>query len=123
MSDWHESVAKAECLDLWLRLRELEAEFAALEAQHREDLADYGVNVSLNLRLTDEIERLKAAGAKVCEGFDKAIFVRGTSGDDDTAWAIRLMPYLGALAELAGDVAEHRREKLRTGNWEESTDE
>ena len=38
-------------------------------------------------------------------------------------WAgIRTKRARGALAELADDVAELRREKLRTGNWEESTD-
>ena len=40
MDDWHESVAKAECLDLWLRLRRLEAEFAALEAENERLRAD-----------------------------------------------------------------------------------
>ena len=36
MSDWHEHEAKAECLDLRQRVRELEAEFAAAEKENAE---------------------------------------------------------------------------------------
>jgi hypothetical protein len=40
----------------------------------------------------------------VLEGFERGLFVRGTSGDGDPAWAIKLMPYLVALGKLAKEV-------------------
>ena len=55
---------------------------------------------SLAGRAADEIERLREAGAKVVEAFDLAYFVRGIERDGDSAWAIKLFPYLRAIAAL-----------------------
>jgi hypothetical protein len=41
------------------------------------------------------------AAQKVIEGFDKGVFVRDPAGDGDPAWAIKLFPYLRALAVLS----------------------
>lgn len=37
---------------------------------------------------------------KVVEGFDKGIFVRSTAEDTEAGWAMKLAPYLAALAAL-----------------------
>jgi hypothetical protein len=50
--------------------------------------------------LTAELELLREAGATVLRGFDDGAFVRDTRGDGDPAWAIKLLPYLRALAAL-----------------------
>lgn len=72
----------------------LEREFALLDASIERTLAD--------MRAKDaEIARLKAAAAKVCEGFDLGFFVRDISRDSDPAWAIKLFPYIQALGALA----------------------
>lgn len=67
------------------------------------DFAEATERIFENLydKLKIENARLREAGAKVCEGFDQGVFIRSTKGDDDSAWAIRLMPYLRALAALA----------------------
>jgi hypothetical protein len=38
--------------------------------------------------------------ALVLEGFDKGLFVRSTDGDSESGWAMKWLPYLGALARL-----------------------
>jgi hypothetical protein len=47
---------------------------------------------------------VKEAAAKVCEGFDKGIFVRDISKDPDAGWASHVLftiaPYLVALGVL-----------------------
>jgi hypothetical protein len=50
-----------------------------------------------------ELDRLRKAGTKICEGFDKGIFIRSTSGDGESTWAIKLFPYLQALAVFADE--------------------
>jgi hypothetical protein len=50
--------------------------------------------------LEAELELLRKAGATVLRGFDDGAFVRDTRGDGDPAWAIKLLPYLRALAAL-----------------------
>jgi hypothetical protein len=44
---------------------------------------------------------LRDAIHKVLEGFDKEVFIRNTAGDTESAWALKLFPYLRALAVLA----------------------
>jgi hypothetical protein len=54
--------------------------------------------------LLAELEALRTvqdAAAKVCAGFDAAIFVRNTDGDGASDWAIKAFPYLRALGILA----------------------
>ncbi|MES0385792.1 MAG: hypothetical protein ABUJ98_14555 [Hyphomicrobium sp.] len=58
------------------------------------------------IQLADEIERLREAGSKLCEAFDKGIFIRSTKGDGDPAWAIKLLPYLRALAVFAEEESD-----------------
>ena len=41
-----------------------------------------------------------AAAAKVAEGFERNVFGRDTSGDVESGWAIKALPYLQALAVL-----------------------
>ena len=48
-----------------------------------------------------KLAKLREAAATLTEGFDKGIFIRSTAGDFDGAWAIKLFPYLRALAFLA----------------------
>jgi hypothetical protein len=43
---------------------------------------------------------LREAIAKVLEGFDTGVFVRSTDGDADPQWAMKLLPYIQALATL-----------------------
>ena len=45
--------------------------------------------------------------AKVVEGFEKGVFVRDTSRDHESDWAIRVFPYLAALARLAEDLEKN----------------
>jgi hypothetical protein len=54
----------------------------------------------------EEVERLREAGALLGEAFDLGVFVRGTKGDGESDWAIKLLPYLRALAVLVEDVSE-----------------
>jgi hypothetical protein len=58
----------------------------------------------------DEMEtlntKLREAGTKICEAFDKGIFIRSTSEDEDPAWAFKLFPYLRALGVLAENKEE-----------------
>lgn len=37
---------------------------------------------------------------KILDGFEQGIFVRSTRGDEQPGWAIRLAPYLMAMARL-----------------------
>lgn len=46
---------------------------------------------------------LEKAAKTVFEGFEAGMFVRDVHHDDDPAWAIRLVPYIRALAVLAQD--------------------
>ena len=39
--------------------------------------------------------------AKVLEGFDKGVFVRSTDNDHESGWAVKLLPYIGALQRIA----------------------
>lgn len=49
-------------------------------------------------------DELRDAIAKVLEGFEQGIFVRSTESDDDSAWAIKLYPYLRALAVMQEEI-------------------
>lgn len=51
--------------------------------------------------LVSQREELKEAARKVLEGFAADVFVRDISGDRDPGWAIKLLPYINALARLA----------------------
>ena len=53
--------------------------------------------------LLDELARVGAAAKTVLEGFEAGVFVRDVRHDDDPAWAIRLFPYLRAIAVLQGE--------------------
>jgi hypothetical protein len=64
----------------------------------------------------DEIAKLREAGAKLNEAFELGIFVRDLSGDDDPRWAIKLLPYLRALAVLVKDVSESESTKNQEEN-------
>lgn len=44
---------------------------------------------------------LREAIAKVLEGFETGVFVRSTEADDDAAWAMKLLPYIHALAVMS----------------------
>jgi hypothetical protein len=69
--------------------------------------------------LLDENERLREAGSKVCEAFELGMFTRSTKGDDDPAWAIKLLPYLRALAIFAeDDIARAALHSAPTGHPE-----
>ena len=48
MSDWHEEEAKAECLDLRIKVRELEAQVAELkrENEHMKQCAELANDMS-----------------------------------------------------------------------------
>lgn len=48
----------------------------------------------------EESERLGAAIKTVMEGFQSGIFVRSTEGDGQADWAFKMIPYVGALAQL-----------------------
>ena len=47
---------------------------------------------------------LNDAIRKVLKGFDERVFVRSTTGDDDPAWASKLLPYVQALAVLSAHI-------------------
>lgn len=42
---------------------------------------------------------LRTALEAILQGFDRGVFVRSTDGDSDPAWAIKLFPYVKALAD------------------------
>jgi|SRR5665213_2117330 len=48
----------------------------------------------------DGLPVLCQAIATVLEGFDKGVFVRDVTGDGDSGWGVRLLPYISALATL-----------------------
>ena len=60
--------------------------------------------------LEQEIERLREAGSKICEGFDEGYFVRNVHRDGESNWAIKLLPYLRAIAVFVDDAALHTAE-------------
>jgi hypothetical protein len=43
--------------------------------------------------------------AKVLEGFEVGVFERNTDGDGSPDWAVKLLPYVAALAVLRGGTA------------------
>jgi len=43
----------------------------------------------------------RADVAKVLEGFDIGVFVRNTGDDYSDGWAMKILPYIAALARLA----------------------
>jgi hypothetical protein len=61
----------------------------------------WSVNGGSDIEFCDLHAGVADAAAKVLEGFDRKVFVRDTSNDDSAAWAIRQLPYLGALGVLA----------------------
>lgn len=50
--------------------------------------------------MSDELTQgeIHAAVRTVLDGFERGVFVRSTANDDDPAWAIKVFPYLRALA-------------------------
>ena len=56
MSDWHESEAKAECLDLRLRVRELEAQYARECEEHRREVELSDARDTLTRELAAELK-------------------------------------------------------------------
>lgn len=48
----------------------------------------------------DAYQKAKDAARTVLEGFDKGIFQRNIDGDHVEGWAMKLLPYIAALAEL-----------------------
>ena len=61
MGDWHESEAKAECLDLRVRVAEQDAEIEQLRAANAgEGFPHYGVCGEEAHTLRAEVEQLKA---------------------------------------------------------------
>jgi hypothetical protein len=48
----------------------------------------------------DEGIELRKAIATILDGFDKGIFVRDISGDGDSAWPVKFVPYALALGKL-----------------------
>lgn len=48
----------------------------------------------------EENIRLRRAGAKIIEAFDKGFFVRDVSKDHETGRMIEFLPYLQALAQF-----------------------
>lgn len=49
-------------------------------------------------RLRAERARLVKVFKAVLDGFDAGVFVRNVGEDDDSRWALRVLPYLTALA-------------------------
>lgn len=49
---------------------------------------------------------LHAAIRTVLRGFDEGVFVRSTDGDGNPAWAIKLFPFIQALAVLQQAMGE-----------------
>jgi hypothetical protein len=43
--------------------------------------------------------------AKVLEGFEVGVFQRNVDGDGSPGWAVKVLPYIGALALLASGLA------------------
>jgi hypothetical protein len=72
----------------------------ATQAQ-REAVGAYWKATDEIAHLMVEAERLRTAGAKVCEGFDKGIFVRALEWDAASDWAVKLLPYIQAIGVLA----------------------
>ena len=89
MSDWHESEAKAECLDLRLRVRELEAQYTRECEEHRREVELSDARDTLTRELAGELKE----------------------------WRIRNPDGYEAAAQLVGalrsDVAELRADKAR----------
>ena len=48
----------------------------------------------------ERLERLRAAAGNVLAGFNIGVFVRGTARDAESGWALRILPYIVALANL-----------------------
>ena len=42
----------------------------------------------------------KDAARTILDGFDKGVFNRNITNDGESAWAIKLLPYIVALAKL-----------------------
>jgi hypothetical protein len=61
-------------------------------------------------------KELREAGALLGKAFDLGIFVRSTKGDSESNWAIKLMPYLRAVAVLVEDVSESESTKNQEEN-------
>ena len=66
--------------------------------------------------LTEEIHDLRAQKAeilrtvdKVLEGFNSGVFIRNTSGDHESDWAVKAMPYLRAVGQLQAFVDDEPR--------------
>lgn len=57
-------------------------------------------NCEADAMLIAQAPALYAAAKKVLEGFREEIFVRGTTGDVNPEWAMRVLPYISALARL-----------------------
>ena len=51
-------------------------------------------------------KELTEAIRRVLEGFETGVFVRSVEKDNDPAWAMKLIPYLRALAVLQEAVGE-----------------
>ena len=62
--------------------------------------ADVPEHVRELRRKMDRVTTLCQAVSIVIEGFDKGIFVRDVTGDTDTWWAVRVLPYVSALATM-----------------------
>lgn len=59
---------------------------------------DFGVVLTAERQ---EAEALKRSARKVLEGFDSGVFVRNVDGDGQSGWAMKLLPYIQALQQLA----------------------
>jgi hypothetical protein len=116
-----EATVLREATRLITELRTKNAELSALPCTREEldELRAWRINVTSALRREggalyadvpehirelrrkmDRVTMLCQAVRVVLEGFDKNIFVRDVTGDTDTWWAVRVLPYVSALATM-----------------------
>lgn len=96
-------------VDRWRALIE-DAQAAMVEAGYREhkhtpESAIRGLVQHRDAAEADN-DRLRALLKTIHEGFERQVFVRNTDADGDSGWALRLAPYLRALAEIAAELED-----------------
>lgn len=63
-------------------------------------------------------DKLRAAVKTILRGFDEGVFVRSIANDHDPAWAMRLFPYIQALAVAQQELEELNSTGSTTGSTE-----
>jgi hypothetical protein len=88
MSDYYDEVMK--------KAEEME------QPWREKQLADAGRSLAQEVRKLRNLNaELLQAAKGVCDGFEAGVFIRNTSNDHESGWAIKAYPYLRHLFKLA----------------------